>query len=66
MTEVTGTVIDLTTASLTLESGLDNTHPGVHESSDEGVAFVVIGVCRDDLDGRHGPDLLRGKTGEFD
>ena len=64
--EVPGALVHLASAGLAAESGLDDSHVGVHKSHLDGVALLVVGVCGDDLGGRHLPDLLGGDAGEFD
>ena len=66
VSEVSGTLVDLASAGLTTDSGLDDSHVGVHETSAVGVSLVVIGIGCDDLDGGHLPDLLGGEAGELD
>ena len=66
VSEVSGTLVDLASACLTAETGLDDSHVGVHESHVDGVSLVVVCVCGDDLRRRHLPDLLGGDAGEFD
>ena len=66
VSEVSGTLTGFASAGLTLESGLDDTEAGVHESALVGETFVVVRVRGDDLHGGHLPDLFRGKARELD
>ena len=64
--EVSGTLVDLTVTGLTAESGLDDSHTGIHETALDGVSLVVVGVGGDDLHRGHVLDLFRRDAGELD
>ena len=64
--EVSGTLVDLAVAGLAAESGLDDSHAGIHETALDGVSLVVVGVGGDDLHRGHVLDLFRRDAGELD
>ena len=66
VSEVSGTLSGFASAGLTLESGLDDTEAGVHESALVGESLIVVCVRGDDLHCGHLPDLFRGKARELD
>ena len=66
VSEVSGTLSGFASAGLTLESGLDNTEAGVHETALVGESLIVVCVRGDDLHCGHLPDLFRGKARELD
>ena len=64
--EVSGALVDLAAAGLAAETGLDDSHVGVHESHLDRVSLVVVGVRGDNLRRGHPPDLVGRDAGEFD
>ena len=64
--EVSGTLVDLAVAGLAAESGLDDSHAGIHETALDGVSLVVVGVGGDDLHRGHVLDLFGRDAGELD
>ncbi len=56
--EVAGTLVDLVAAGLAAQARFDDPEVGVHQAHVDREPVIVVRVGRDDLGGRHAPDLI--------